>query len=47
MNPEIAKAIVTLLLRVDLKGNEVPAFNTIMQALDGIINPPPPPAEDE
>lgn len=37
MNKDLAMAAGQLLLRVPLKGSEVPAFNAVMQALDDII----------
>jgi hypothetical protein len=41
MTPETARNIIQLLLRADLKGHEVPAFNQIMTELTPIANPEP------
>ena len=41
MNPEIAKAAMTFLERVQLQGNEAPAFLQVMQALSVEANPAP------
>lgn len=37
MDKEIAKVAGQFLLRADLKGSEVPAFNAVMEALEAII----------
>lgn len=39
MNQEIAKAAIQFMLRVQLQGQEVPAFNSVMQALHEIAEP--------
>lgn len=36
MTPEIAKAAMQFMMRVTLEGQEVPAFNTVMQSLSEI-----------
>lgn len=36
MNEELAKAAAQFLLRVQLYGNEVPAFNAVMMALEQV-----------
>lgn len=41
MTPEEAKAGMQFMLRAELRGQEVPAFNTVMQALSEISNPAP------
>lgn len=40
MDKEVAKAIGQFMMRVPLKGEEVPAFNTIMQTLEEILKKP-------
>lgn len=37
MDKDIAKVAGQFLLRVDLKGSEVPAYNAVMQALENIL----------
>lgn len=39
MNQELAKAAIQFMLRVQLTGQEVPAFNAVMQALHEIAKP--------
>jgi len=41
MNPEIAKAILTLLQRTNLQGSEVEAFNVCCRTLQEIIDSAP------
>lgn len=41
MTPDIAKAAIQFLLRVQLTGQEVPAFNAVMSALNEAAKPPP------
>ena len=36
MTPELAQAAIQFLMRSQLSGNEVPAFNLVMQALHEI-----------
>lgn len=38
MNQEIAKAAIQFLMRAELRGEEVPAFNAVMQALHEIAS---------
>lgn len=37
MEKEIAKAAMQFMMRAQLTGQEVPAFNAVMQELDGIV----------
>lgn len=37
MNQEIAKAAIQFMLRVQLQGQEVPAFNAVMESLHEIV----------
>lgn len=39
MNPEVAKAAMLFLQRVQLTGGEVPAFNAVAQALQDVVDP--------
>jgi hypothetical protein len=39
MHPQIAKATLNLLARVDIKGNEAPALMEIVKVLEGYANP--------
>lgn len=39
MSEEIIKIIMQFMMRVDLKGQEVPAFNKVMSALQHEIEP--------
>ena len=39
MNRELAKNAMQFMMRVDLKGAEVPAFNAVMAELDAMSNP--------
>jgi hypothetical protein len=41
MKPEIAKAAIAFLNRIDLKGNEVPAFSAVVMALNELANKKP------
>lgn len=41
MTPEIAKATMQFMLRVQLTGQEVPAFNAVMTALQQVQHPEP------
>lgn len=43
MTPEIAKAALVFLGRVDLKGSEAPTFLQVCTALDAMANPRPAP----
>ncbi len=47
MNPKIAQNIMTLLMRIDIKGAEVPAFNECMNALHAETTVPFPPEPPE
>lgn len=38
MNKEIAKAAIQFLLRTQLQGQEVPAFNAVMNSLNAIVS---------
>jgi hypothetical protein len=38
MTPEIAKAAIAFLSRVTLRGEEVPAFNKVVESLDELAN---------
>jgi len=40
MTPEIAQATIQFMLRVQLHGQEVPAFNAVMQALQSMLKEP-------
>lgn len=44
MHPDVAKAALVFLARVDLKGNEAPVLMQVVAALEGFANPPPMPA---
>lgn len=35
MNKDVIECIMTFMMRVNLSGNEVPAFNYAMKALEG------------
>lgn len=39
MHPEVAKAALAFLARVDLKGAEVPALMQVLSALEIYVNP--------
>ena len=41
MKPEIARAAIAFLNRIDLKGSEVPAFNAVVVALGEEANKKP------
>lgn len=41
MTPEIAKIAMQFLMRVQLQGSEVPAFNALMQALSEAVETNP------
>lgn len=43
MTPEVAKTAIQFLVRTQLQGQEVPAFNAVMIALQQIIEPKPEP----
>jgi hypothetical protein len=49
MTPEIAKAAMQFMMRVQLTGQEVPAFNEVMRTLDAVALPRPhsQPAQDD
>jgi hypothetical protein len=46
MHPDLAKAVLQLLMRVDLKGAEAPNFMKVVSALEALANPAPLPPSD-
>ena len=42
LNPDVAKAALVFLSRVQLQGNEAPALMHVVQVLEGYANVPPP-----
>ncbi len=38
MTPQVASLTLQFLARADLKGGEVPAFNSCIEALQGLVN---------
>jgi len=46
MHPDIAKAIITFLMRATMQGAEVPMFNTVMIELEKLAQPEPLPKMD-
>ena len=41
MDKQILQAAMQFMMRVDLKGNEVPAFNSVMNAMQDELNSEP------